>query len=214
MTYYINEKKKDASRQLGRLLQNCIRNCEKEWAELVFLCIGSDRITGDSLGPYIGHQLSRYTLNRTVIYGTLESPVHALNLSKTISEIHSDHPNALVIAIDASLGAKKHLGYITVGNGSIRPGAGVRKDLPPVGDIYITGIVCASGFLDQLSLQNTRLAFVISMADTITRAILSVYANTHRRRFLLSDAFFHLPEGRFRKVTKSPPFAAFTEDKS
>ncbi len=214
MAYYINQKKRDASSQLSYLLKECISNCEKEWEELVFLCIGSDRITGDSLGPYIGYQLSRYCLNHTVVYGTLENPVHALNLSRTLSAIHQEHPKSLVVAIDASLGAKKHLGYITVGNGSICPGAGVRKELPAVGDIYITGIVCASGFLEQLSLQNTRLSFVISMADVITEAILSIYAATQRRRRFLPEAFFHFPDGRFRKDTKSPPFAAFTEDKS
>ncbi len=214
MAYYINQKKQDAASQLSCLLRECISNCEKEWDELVFLCIGSDRITGDSLGPYIGYQLSRCSLSNIVVYGTLEEPVHALNLSRTLNTIRKEHPNSLVVAIDASLGAKKHLGYITVGNGSICPGAGVRKELPAVGDVYITGIVCASGFLEQLSLQNTRLSFVISMADVITEAILSVYASSQRRRQFLHKALFHFPEGRFRKDTKSPPFAAFTEDKS
>ena len=178
MAYYINRKNKHADIQLGFLLKECILNTQKNWEELVFLCIGSDRITGDSLGPYIGYQLSQYMLPHTNIYGTLEQPVHALNLSGTMEQIHTRHPQALIIAIDASLGAKKHLGYITVGNGSIRPGAGVRKDLPEVGDVYITGIVCASGFLEHLALSNTRLAFVVSMADTITNAILSVYTET------------------------------------
>lgn len=214
MTYYINEKKKHAAHQLGHLLRECISQVSRDWDDLIFLCIGSDRITGDSLGPYIGHQLSHHTLARTHIYGTLENPVHALNLSHTLMDIQRNHPQALVVAIDASLGAKKHLGYITIGNGSIRPGAGVRKDLPPVGDIYITGIVCASGFLEQFSLQNTRLGCVVSMADTITQAILSLYASAYRRRLFFPEAFFHLSEGLLRSETKSSPSAAFTDDKS
>lgn len=179
MPYYVNRKKKHADIQLGFLLRECILNAPKNWEELVFLCIGSDRITGDSLGPYIGHQLSQYMLPHTNIYGTLEQPVHALNLSSTLQQIHSRHPQALIVAIDASLGEKKHLGYITVGNGSIRPGAGVRKELPEVGDVYITGIVCASGFLEHLALSSTRLSFVVAMADTITNAILSVYTEAY-----------------------------------
>lgn len=186
MTYYINRKRKNASSQLGHLLRNCISRCEKDWDELVFLCIGSDRITGDSLGPYIGYQLSQHLLCNTVIYGTLDEPVHALNLDQTLHRIQKQHPRGLIIAIDASLGAKKHLGYITVGNGSIRPGAGVRKVLPAAGDIYITGIVCATGFLDQLSLRYTRLAFVISMADIITEGILSVCEMPTKRRLFFN----------------------------
>lgn len=175
MTYYINSRRrKNAAPMLGHLLDACIKNCKKDWSELVFLCIGTDRITGDSLGPYIGYQLEKYPLENAYIYGTLENPVHALNLEKTLSEIERRHPNGLVIAIDASLGAKKHLGYITIGNGSIHPGAGVRKTLPPVGDIYITGILCQTGFWEHLSLQNTRLASVISMADTITNGITAI----------------------------------------
>lgn len=173
MGYYVNIKEKSAALQLSRLLEICIQKSQKRWDELVFLCIGTDRITGDSLGPYIGHQLTLAGVSSGNIYGTLKQPVHALNLDKTVEKIQCEHPRALVIAIDASLGCKKHLGYITIGNGSICPGAGVHKDLPAVGDIYITGIVCAEGFLEHFALQNTRLAFVVAMADVITESILS-----------------------------------------
>lgn len=173
MGYYVNIKEEHAAHRLGRLLDICIGKSRKYWEELVFLCIGTDRITGDSLGPYIGHQLSLAGISSENIYGTLQKPVHALNLDETMMQIQREHPHALVIAIDASLGCKKHLGYITIGNGSICPGAGVHKELPAVGDIYITGIVCATGFLEHFALQNTRLAFIIAMADIITESILS-----------------------------------------
>ena len=101
----------------------------------MFLCIGSDRVTGDCLGPYIGHLLHPHETGHIFVYGTLSCPVHALNLEKTSSLITRLHPHALVIAIDASLGQKKHLGYVTIGNGALYPGAGVQKNLPPVGDI-------------------------------------------------------------------------------
>lgn len=63
---------------------------------------------------------------------------------------------------------------MTIGNGALYPGAGVQKELPPVGDIYITGIVNISGILEQLTLQTTRLSTVISLADVITQGILDV----------------------------------------
>ena len=83
---------------------------------------------------------------------------------------------ALVIAIDASLGEKRHLGYVSIGNGSLYPGAAVQKDLPPVGDIYITGIVNIAGILEYLTLQTTRLSTVITLADTITQGILGSFS--------------------------------------
>lgn len=174
MAFYIDTKKESSSKEIAYILKKCILHHPEKWSELVFLCIGSDRMTGDCLGPYVGYLLSQYHLNGIVVYGTLSQPVHALNLEKMTSFIHTKHPDALVIAIDASLGEKKHLGYVTIGNGALYPGAGVQKELPPVGDIYITGIVNISGILEQLTLQTTRLSTVISLADTITQGILDI----------------------------------------
>ena len=89
-----------------------------------------------------------------------------------ISYIHSRHPEALLVAIDASLGSRRHQGYITIGNGAIRPGAGAGKTLPEVGDIFITGIVNVSGSFEQLLLQTTRLATIFHMAESISQGIL------------------------------------------
>lgn len=174
MTFYINAQKENSSREISRILKKCIHNHPPTWSELVFLCIGSDRMTGDCLGPYIGQQLIRRNAHGISVYGTLDNPVHALNLEEYSSLIRFRHPDALVIAIDACLGQKKHLGYVTIGNGALYPGAGVRKELPPVGDIHITGIVNISGILEQLTLQTTRLSTVISLGDTITRGILNL----------------------------------------
>ena len=85
--------------------------------------------------------------------------------------INQTYEDAFIIAIDASLGKSYHIGYITLGEGSLKPGAGVDKNLPAVGDIFITGIVNFSGLLDNLLLQTTRLNVVMSMADQISLAI-------------------------------------------
>ena len=174
MTYYIDASNPGCPRQIAGQLTRCIRHHKNKWSELVFLCIGTDRTTGDCLGPYIGHQLKAYTTDRIFVYGTLSQPVHALNLEAVSSSIRRRHPDALVIAIDASLGQKKHLGYVTIGNGSLHPGAAVRKELPPVGDIHITGIVNIAGALEHLTLQTTRLSMVVFLAEKITQGILTV----------------------------------------
>ena len=53
----------------------------------------------------------------------------------------------------------------------IKPGAGVKKNLPPVGDMHITGIVNLGGFMEYIVLQNTRLSLVMNMAETISSAV-------------------------------------------
>ncbi len=138
---------------------------------LVFLCIGSDRATGDCLGPILGYKLSRFHFPNSIIYGTLDRPVHAKNLGDIITEIHSKILRPFIIAIDASLGKMSHIGFYTLSVGPLKPGAGVNKTLPAVGDITITGIVNISGFLDQMLLQTTRLNVVMRLADRISDGI-------------------------------------------
>lgn len=118
------------------------------------------------------------------VYGTLVQPVHALNLCDTRKEILSRHPDSLIIAVDASLGQKKHLGYVTIANGALYPGAAVHKKLPPVGHIHITGIVNTAGMLEQLTLQTTRLSTVISIAEQISNGILLMIPQSDFRQTL------------------------------
>ena len=47
--YYIDNSLPDAPSQLSLSLSACLENMQKSWQELVILCIGSDRITGDCL---------------------------------------------------------------------------------------------------------------------------------------------------------------------
>lgn len=135
--------------------------------ELVIVCIGTDRATGDSLGPLVGYKLRELPYSKVALYGTLDEPVHAKNLEETLVTILDRHPNALIIAIDACLGSAQNVGCLTLGEGSIKPGAGVKKELPPVGHLHITGIVNFSSLMNMVILQNTRLSLVMKMADTI-----------------------------------------------
>jgi len=169
---YFNSSEKNIAYEMGCMLTDLLKEQVILNKTIIFLCIGSDRATGDCLGPIVGYKLSKYKKHfNFYVYGTLEEPVHAKNLKDTIDMIHRLHEDAFIIAIDASLGKSDHIGYITVGEGSLKPGAGVDKVLPEVGDVFITGIVNFSGFLDNMLLQTTRLSIVMSMADQICLAI-------------------------------------------
>ena len=171
-TYYINTAKGNASLFLGSYLTTLLQvRSDKNHLPPVFLCIGSDRVTGDSLGPIIGSRLSSLLPEYFSIYGTLERPVHALNLSGTLHSIYKNHPDRLLIAVDASLGTQKHQGYVTVAHGSLSPGAGVNKTLESAGDISITGIVNINNRFSHLMLQTTRISIVMMLAECISKGI-------------------------------------------
>ena len=138
---------------------------------IVFVCIGTDRSTGDSLGPLVGTLLRGKGYSSFHVYGTLDDPIHAVNLDEKLKEITIKHDDPYIIGIDACLGRIKNVGVIQVGYGPVKPGAGVNKELPAVGDIHITGIVNVSGFMEFFVLQNTRLNLVMKMAKTIANGI-------------------------------------------
>lgn len=133
----------------------------------VLLCIGTDRSTGDCLGPLVGSKMDLIQQDFFTVFGTLEKPVHASNLKETMESINTLYHNPFIIAVDACLGRLESVGCIHLGDGSLLPGAGVNKDLPPVGQIHITGIVNVGGYMEYMILQNTRLNLVMRLADVI-----------------------------------------------
>lgn len=137
--------------------------------ENVFICIGTDKSTGDCLGPLTGSILNE--LNIKNIYGTLKNPVHALNLEKTVYDIYQNHINPFVVAVDASLGRYKNIGAINMWEGSLAPGSGISKNLINVGDISVTGIVNSYSINGFAQLQNSRLSVVMDMAYIIGKGI-------------------------------------------
>ncbi|WP_082820745.1 spore protease YyaC [Fictibacillus phosphorivorans] len=138
---------------------------------VVVVCIGTDRSTGDALGPLVGTRLHNKDTFPFFVYGTLDDPVHAVNLEEKLKMIEVEHPGAFVVGIDACLGRLNHVGMISINDGPVKPGAGVNKQLPPVGDMHITGIVNVSGFMEYFVLQNTRLSIVMKMADLIADSL-------------------------------------------
>ncbi|MCX7746027.1 MAG: spore protease YyaC [Clostridia bacterium] len=169
---YINIHSPAAFINFTNMLHKLIcRGINKGYKSIVFVCIGTDRSTGDSLGPLIGYKVHNVKYKNVYIYGNLENPVHAKNIDETMKQIYAEYSTPFIIAVDACLGTMDHVGYITIGEGSIKPGSGVNKDLAPVGDMYITGIVNFGGFMDFLVLQNTRLSLVMKMADIISMGI-------------------------------------------
>jgi putative sporulation protein YyaC len=156
----------------GLFRKHVISNISRSFNSLVFLCIGTDRSTGDSLGPIVGYKLSGLCCRGISILGTLEQPVHAKNLNDTALYIRDQFNNPFVVAVDACLGRQENIGHINIGDGPIYPGAGVNKNLLPVGNINITGVVNTSGYMEYFVLQNTRLSLVMKMADIITNGIM------------------------------------------
>ncbi|VYU66238.1 spore protease YyaC [Clostridium tertium] len=172
--------------EIGKYLYESLLNIIADNRTIIFLCIGTDRCTGDSLGPLVGYRLkhisSLFKKKNIFFYGSLESPVHSMNLENIINKINSNFINPYIVAIDSCLGKTIDIGKIFISNSPLFPGSAINKNLPSVGDLSITGIVNISGKYDFLTLQNTRLYTVFTISDTIFKGInhfLELYTKNH-----------------------------------
>lgn len=141
--------------------------------EVVFFCVGTDRSTGDAFAPYVGTMLEEKGYKNVI--GTIDDPAHAVNLEEKIKQIPE---GVAVIAIDASLGKQNSVGSLQLISGALYAGAGVGKDLSPVGDYQIQGMVnvdSGSKPMNLLVLQNTRFKVVMNLAKQLVSVIEEVY---------------------------------------
>lgn len=145
-------------------------NCNEKNLQPIFVCIGSDLVLGDSLGPLIGTMLRNKNMS-SYVYGTLNFPITAKEVEYARTYLKQMHPKSIIVAIDAAIGCQDDVGIIKVSDKGLKPGLGVDKKLGVVGDLSIVGIVAGKS-LQNYNLYNlTRLSLVYKMAQTITLGI-------------------------------------------
>lgn len=149
------------------------------------VCIGTDKCIVDSLGPLVGTLLKEKGVPIDV-YGTLNDPVHALNVAGIGSTISKKY--STVIAIDACLSNKRDIGTIECREGHINPGKGIGKDLPNIGDFSIFGIIDKDRAFTDL-VQDCRLSLAYNMANVIAGGIsLAVKESEFNREAALANS--------------------------
>lgn len=139
----------------------------------VIVCIGTDKCIGDSLGPLIGTILKDNDFPLKV-YGTIDEPIHALNIHNKLEAIYENHEKKHVIGIDACLGVKENVEKLLVRDYGIIPGKGVGKNLPEVGECSLVGIVSNENS-DFFFNGEMRLATIMQMAKRASKVIFKAY---------------------------------------
>lgn len=154
---------------------------EKNYEELVFLCIGTDKITGDCFGPLVGTKLIEYLKEYNIfnisIYGNLENPINYENVNEKLSMISKYHQNACIVVIDAALSKKENIGKIYVTNEKTVLGNVLNKNKYEIGDISIKAVVGRDFKMPKynfLTLQNISLNKVMKLANIVSEGICDV----------------------------------------
>lgn len=132
--------------------------------------IGSNVISGDSLGPFVGTLLRESFPTHLTVYGNLQSPLDGTTLETGISRLNLPS-NCFVIAIDSVLGSESLLNSIVIRNNALSPGAGLGKNLPSIGDCSVMGVVFDKHSSDKTALLYTDLHLIYTMAVNIAKGI-------------------------------------------
>lgn len=138
----------------------------------VYMCIGTEKVFSDSLGPRVGTLLNSAMDAPTFVYGLIEQNITAENLCKSYEFIKAMHPDSTIVVVDAGVGELDQLGSVQLCDGGILPGAATNKNLPEIGDIGIVGIVAEKGMGDFYTLNSAKDKLVGEVAKYITEVIL------------------------------------------
>lgn len=157
---------------------------------VTIVCIGTDKCIGDCLGPMVGTLLEKCGTDN--VCGTLEYPIHAINIPIRLPEIKQQHKNSFIIAVDACLGAGDEIGNINLRDVPIRPGKGVGKTLESIGQMSLVGIVDNKDLEIDFVHRPIRMGFVWDLALKVTSVI--VQAINIIKEMQLSEVAFSKEE--------------------
>lgn len=132
--------------------------------------IGSSRISGDSLGPFVGTLLKNSYPEHLTVLGNLQSPLDATTLVPNVTTFPF-RKNSFVLAVDSVFGSEEMVNSIVVNEGPIVPGSGLGNTLPPIGNCSITGVVLENDPDLKSSLLFTDLNLIYTMATSIAKGI-------------------------------------------
>ncbi len=162
--FIFNSLKRDNSEEISKTI-NLLYNTDKP----VIICVGSDLVVGDSLGPIVGTKLIEKLQGKAFVYGTLQSPVTAKEIGIIKAQIKKLHPYSKILVIDAAIGNEEEIGYVKISGVGIKPGLGVNKDLPIIGDVSVIGIVSSKS--DKNLNFSTRFSLVYALVNDIVSGI-------------------------------------------
>lgn len=110
----------------------------------VVLCIGTMRVTGDSVGPRVGDILKARGVN-CFVYGDSVSNINARKLDVYQNLIEMCHKADIVIAVDAALGEKADVGRVKITKCGLYPGRALGRKSKSLGDIGVLAVVGEKG---------------------------------------------------------------------
>lgn len=169
----------------------------------VIICIGSARVSGDSLGPLVGDILTKVYSVDAYVYGRSDWTVTALNLNEIYSYITKTHKKSPIIAVDACVGRHTEVGKIKISLGGLSAGSALKRNFSKIGDISVLGVVCESASDNLSALMSAPFPLVEKLAER---------AAGHISQLLISPGFADFSKQKTDFYFEAPAVSADISD--
>ena len=143
--------------------------------ELCFLCVGTDKVVGDAIGPLVGSNLKKYINKNNIknikVIENLDNPL----INKNIENFKKI--KGIKILIDSAISNSYKVGEIIVEEKSNKLVSAFFNEKNINYDISIKAIVAENSFnntLNLIRLQNVSVKTVIKMSEKITKEMCKV----------------------------------------
>lgn len=115
---------------------------EKEFSNIVILCVGTNKIVGDLFGPMVGQKLIKKIKRKNVnIYGDSKNTLNFKNAENVLKSVFVEYRKPFIITIDAALGKENMIEKVFVSRGKIKIGNSLGRSICYNSQINIKGVV-------------------------------------------------------------------------
>ena len=157
--------------------ENKLQDLKEGYSNIIFLCIGSGKIIGDSIGPFIGKRLKEVENEIVQVYGTTDNMVNFVNAKEIIESIYSSYEKPYLINVDSTLSNSRGSGDIVLEKGYIKLGKALNKTICFYSNVNIKCIVGKN--YNQITknleeLNNVKLPDIVNMSSIVTYGIKKV----------------------------------------
>ena len=135
--------------------------------ECVFVCIGTNKLLEDSLGPRIGERLKNNfkNHNKVKIFGTMNNPVHFKNAHILCDKLKGE--NTRTILIDSAFGKQEHIGNSFINLGGLIIGKAYGKSFYFPADLNIKTVIGTEEYLPNWEIEQ-----IENLAESVANVII------------------------------------------
>lgn len=115
---------------------------KEKYNEIVFLCIGTNGIIGDSVGPKTGSILKeKFKESNFAVLGTSSNEINYFTINKVLEQKIKSLRKPFLITIDSALSKPEFIGKIIINKQYLHLGKSLKKEKYILGNLNIKVII-------------------------------------------------------------------------